>query len=167
MKELTSVRKSPHTLECAELSEFADVISHTAPITPKATPAHFKIVIGSFKIKAANIITKMGVEVTITEASTGEVVLRPSMNRYWFTAIPQRPQIMSLNMSIMGTFWRSTKIEAIQNTEPAMNILSIVCKDASNFSDRSHFEIGVFSPNIKFAVSMSRCPCILSLVTRI
>ena len=52
-------------------------ISIKAPLHPINTPKVFLPVIGSFSIKAANSMAKIGMEVVTMEALMGEVMLSP------------------------------------------------------------------------------------------
>ena len=51
---------------------------------PSSTPNVFIRVIGSFRIRAAKIMTKMGTAVAMMEASTGDVVFIPQIFSPWF-----------------------------------------------------------------------------------
>jgi hypothetical protein len=71
---------------------------------PSSTPNVFIRVIGSFRIRAAKIMTKMGTAVAMMEASTGDVVFNPQINSPWFKPTPQRAQRHRSPKSFNGTF---------------------------------------------------------------
>jgi hypothetical protein len=61
----------------SELAAAEVSISINAPLHPISTPSAFLLVMGSFRISAARIIAKIGIDVVTIEALMGEVMLSP------------------------------------------------------------------------------------------
>lgn len=130
----------------------------TAPVIPSKTPNAFFLVIGSFSIIAASIITKIGTAVAMIEASTGDVMLSPQINKPWLKPTPHKAHINKVPMSFNETFSKGTNSEVIQNITQAKDIRMIVKASGARWVGNKYLETGIFIANRMFATNISRCP---------
>ena len=95
-----------------------------------------------------------GVIVTITDASTGEVIPSPQMNTPWFMTTPKSENTNISPRSRRPTLSPFTKADASQNSAAAPHMRASVSTSPETQLATRHFETGMYTPKITFAANM-------------
>lgn len=128
----------------------------SAPQQPMATPKPFFHVMGSFKIKNDNIMAKMGIEVVTMLALTGEVMLKPILNRHWLNTIPSKPAPANFKMSFAGICSRGPTNDANQNNTAAPATRNDTTETPSKPLFIADLAMGDINPQMTSAVNILR-----------
>jgi hypothetical protein len=139
-------------------------ISPIAPVAPTNTPKAFIRVIGSFRMIAANTITKIGEAVDMIDASIGEVFVSPYMNNPWFMAIPVIEQKNSKARSFFDTCSLGKKRDVSQNITQANSIRNKVKPKGVTCMGNNDLEMEIFIANRIFTIKINKWPMYLSFV---
>lgn len=103
-------------------------------------------------------MTKIGTEVAIMEASTGEVRFNPTIKSPWLIPTPHKAQIKSMPKSFKDTFSFAVNRETIQNMTQAKSIRIMVSPSGGTCVGSKYLEIGILTANKMFVIKINMCP---------